>query len=89
MVNPSWTVLREHKSPAPPAVQSFLRELHFTNPRKDPSLPSLVDDENGKIAGYLGAVPRKMGFAGNPYGSLKEACEIIVATAIGAPVQAQ
>jgi len=59
-----WTVLRERKGPTPPAVQSFLKELYFTNPWMDSALPSLVHDEKGKIAGFLGVVPRKMSFKG-------------------------
>lgn len=59
-----WKVLRESKGPAPPAVQSFLRELYFTNPWIDSSLPSLVYDEKEKIAGFLGVVPRKMSLRG-------------------------
>lgn len=61
-----WTVLRERKGPTPPAVQSFLKELYFTNPWMDSTLPSLVYDEKGKIAGFLGVVPRKMSFKGEP-----------------------
>jgi len=55
-----WTVLRERKGSPPPAVHSFLQELYFTNPWIDSTLPSLVYDEKGKIAGFLGVVPRKM-----------------------------
>jgi len=61
-----WTVLRERKGPTPPAVQSFLQELYFTNPWIDSTLPSLVYDEKGKIAGFLGVVPRKMSLRGEP-----------------------
>jgi len=61
-----WTILRERKGPTPPAVQSFLQELYFTNPWIDHSLPSLVYDEKGTIAGFLGVVPRKMLFKGDP-----------------------
>ena len=52
-----WTVLRQRKGPTPPAVHSFLQELYFTNPWIDSTLPSLVYDEKGKIAGFLGVVP--------------------------------
>lgn len=61
-----WTVLRERKGPPPPAVQSFLQELYFTNPWIDDSLPSLVYEDKGTIAGFLGVVPRKMSFKGEP-----------------------
>jgi len=61
-----WTVLTEHKGVTPPFVRSFLEELYFTNPWLDRSLPSLVYDEKGKIAGFLGVVPRKMLLRGEP-----------------------
>jgi hypothetical protein len=60
-----WTVLRERKGPVPPAVRSFLQELYFTNPWMDSSLPSLVYDDKGTIAGFLGVVPRKMSLGGH------------------------
>jgi len=59
-----WTVMRERKGPPPAAVQSFLQELYFTNPWIDDSIPSLVYDDKGKIAGFLGVVPRKMSLKG-------------------------
>ncbi len=55
-----WTILRERKGVPPPAVQSFLRELYFENPWIDSRMPSLVYEEKGKIAGFLGVIPRKM-----------------------------
>jgi len=61
-----WTVLRERKGSPPPAVQSFLKELYFTNPWMDSSLPSLVYDDRGKITGFLGVVPRGMSLRGQP-----------------------
>ena len=61
-----WTVLRERKGPTPPVVQTFLQELYFENPWRDDALPSLVHEEKGKIAGFLGVVPRKMCLQGQP-----------------------
>jgi len=61
-----WTVLRERKGPPPPAFHSCLHELYFTNPWMDSALPSLVYDEQGKIAEFLGVVPRKMCLQGEP-----------------------
>jgi hypothetical protein len=61
-----WTVLRKRTGSPPPAVQSFLRELYFTNPWIDSSLPSLVYEDKGTIAGFLGVVPRKMSLGGEP-----------------------
>jgi hypothetical protein len=59
-----WSVLRERTGPAPAGVHSFLQELYFANPWIDSSIPSLVYDEKGRIAGFLGVVPRKMSLSG-------------------------
>ncbi len=59
-----WSVLREQRGPAPVSVQSFLRELYFTNPWISSSFPSLVYKERGRIVGFLGVVPRRMSFRG-------------------------
>ncbi len=59
-----WTVMRERKGSAPPAVHSFLHELYFTNPWIDNRLPSLVFAERGRIAGFLGVIPRRMSLGG-------------------------
>lgn len=62
-----WTFLRLRKGPAPPAVQSFFRELYFTNPWIDSTLPSLVcEGKSGRIVGFLGVIPRKMSVCGQP-----------------------
>ncbi len=61
-----WKILRERKGEPGPAVQSFLHELYFKNPWRDPEIPSLVYDEKGKIAGFLGVIPRRMCFRGEP-----------------------
>jgi Acetyltransferase (GNAT) family len=61
-----WKVLRERKSGVPPSVHSFLSELYFHNPWIDNSIPSLVYEEKGRIAGFLGVIPRRMCFRGEP-----------------------
>lgn len=61
-----WGVLRERKGAPPPTIGAFLQELYFKNPWLDPEIPSLVYDEKGKIAGFLGVVPRKMCYRGEP-----------------------
>lgn len=61
-----WKILRERKGTPPPAVLSFLQELYFKNPWIDGSIPSLVYDEKGTIAGFLGVIPRRMCFRGEP-----------------------
>src|SRR5271163_741890 len=59
-----WRFLRGRKGPAPPGVHAFLQELYFANPWIDSSLPSLVYDEKGKIAGFLGVIARRMSLGG-------------------------
>ena len=55
----------EHASAA--ALESYLDQLFFTGPVADDQLTSLVyEDENRKLAGFLGIVPRRMLFAGKP-----------------------
>lgn len=61
-----WTVLRERKGAVPGAVLGFLQELYFKHPWIDGEIPSLVYDEKGKIAGFLGVIPRRMCFRGQP-----------------------
>jgi hypothetical protein len=60
-----WNILCERKGAPPSTVRSFLQELYFKNPWMDSSLPSLVYEEKGRIAGFLGVIPRQMYFQGN------------------------
>jgi hypothetical protein len=59
-----WTVSRERRGAAPIELQSGMQELYFKNPWIDGPQPSLVFDDNGKITGFLGVVPRRMSFGG-------------------------
>lgn len=60
-----WRYMRHKDGSAPVVIQSFLRDLYFTNPWVDAAYPSLVyEGTNGKIVGFLGVVPRKMSFGG-------------------------
>jgi hypothetical protein len=61
-----WKILRERKGPTPLLVRSFIQELYFWNPWMDSRLPSLVYEDKGRIAGFLGVVPRKMRFKDEP-----------------------
>jgi hypothetical protein len=61
-----WKVLRGRKGGADASVHSFLSELYFRNPWVDSSIPSLVYEENGRIPGFLGVIPRRMCFRGEP-----------------------
>jgi hypothetical protein len=59
--------------PANPSVhrrhlETYLAEVFFENPWRDPALPSLVyeDSATGRIAGFLGVLPRPMLCNGRP-----------------------
>jgi hypothetical protein len=65
VANLYWTVLRSRKLPVPPALECKLRELYFTNPWIDSTLPSLVYDAGaGKVVGFLGVISRRMSVRG-------------------------
>ncbi len=52
---------------APAQVASYLHEILFQNPWRDPELPSLTyEDGQGRIIGCLGVMPRRMSIAGVP-----------------------
>jgi len=63
----NWKVLHGQDGPSPPALRSYLQELFLHNPWWNEALPSLVyQDHKGKIAGFLGVVPRRMLARGRP-----------------------
>jgi GNAT superfamily N-acetyltransferase len=47
------------------AVEGYFREILFGNPWYDIDLPSWVYEEDGKIIGVLGVIPRRMSFQGS------------------------
>jgi hypothetical protein len=60
-----WTHMRRGKGATPPALLPFLRELYFTNPFSDSTIPSFVyESKNGRIGGFLGGIVRKMSVCG-------------------------
>ena len=67
VANLYWQVLRQRKGAAPALVETFLEELYFNSPWLDPEIPSLVYEEKGRIAGFLGVIPRKMCYRGEPF----------------------
>src|ERR1700756_671785 len=42
------------------ALSAYMNEGFFGNPWSDPCIPSLVYEDEGRIVGFLGVVPRKM-----------------------------
>ncbi|MBO0720969.1 MAG: hypothetical protein J2P41_09105 [Blastocatellia bacterium] len=49
------------------ALQDYFSQIFFHSPWYDPAIPSLVyQDDEGKIIGFLGVVPRRMIFQNNP-----------------------
>ena len=48
------------------AYESYLREILFDNPWRDPELPSWVAEEAGRICGFYAVVPRRMHLRGRP-----------------------
>jgi hypothetical protein len=56
----------EHRWTSRPAFESYVRETLFNNPWRELELPSWVVEENGRIAGFLGVVPRRMCLRGRP-----------------------
>ena len=48
------------------AYESYFREMLFDNPWRDPQLPSWVAEEDGRISGFYGVIPRRMLFRGRP-----------------------
>lgn len=48
------------------ACESYFRETFFCNPWRDPQVPSWVAEEDGRIFGFYGVIPRRMALRGRP-----------------------
>ena len=59
-------VFSDIRWPSPAACESSFREVLFHNPWRDPELPSWVAEEDGRITGFAGVVPRRMALRGRP-----------------------
>jgi hypothetical protein len=52
--------------PSPSACESSFREVFFRNPWRELELPSWVAEENGRVTGFVGVLPRPMRLCGRP-----------------------
>ena len=57
-------IFHGQRRPAGPALEKYFAEIFLRNPWRDEELPSLVYLHAGKVAGFLGVVPRPMAFRG-------------------------
>src|SRR3989442_1386473 len=48
------------------ACEAYFREILFNNPWRDLDLPSWVAEEDGRVSGLAGIMPRRMLFRGRP-----------------------
>lgn len=52
---------------SPEDLAAYIREIFLANPWRDEALPSLVyEDAQGRVAGFVGVIPRRMTFRGVP-----------------------
>jgi GNAT acetyltransferase-like protein len=49
-----------HRWSSQAARESYFREMLFDNPWRDTQLPSWVAEEDGRLAGFAGVMPRRM-----------------------------
>ena len=53
-------VYPRHRWPDRAACESYLRETLFDNPWRDAALPSWLVEQDGRVTGFIGIVPRRM-----------------------------
>jgi hypothetical protein len=59
-------VFPEQRRSSQTACEAYFREIFFNNPWRDLGLPSWVAEEDGRMAGFAGVMPRRMLFRGRP-----------------------
>src|SRR5690242_4205313 len=59
-------VYPEQRWTSPAACEAYFHEMLFDNPWRDLGLPSWVAEEDGRMAGFAGVMPRRMLFRGRP-----------------------
>src|SRR5246127_5623619 len=55
---------RNARVPAPASLTSYLRELYFAHPWRDPALASKVFVTDGAVRGFIGILPLRLAFRG-------------------------
>ena len=55
---------RNARLAAPVSLTSYLRELYFEHPWRDPALPSKVFVADGAVRGFIGILPLRLAFRG-------------------------
>jgi Acetyltransferase (GNAT) domain len=58
-------VHQERNRSSPQSIQTYFREILFLNPWYDADLQSWVYEDDGKIAGVMAIIPRRMSFGGS------------------------
>ena len=56
----------QHRWASRAACEAYFREMFFNNPWRDPELPSWVAEEDDRISGFYGVIPRPMRLCGRP-----------------------
>ena len=59
-----WRTFRSARVAAPASLTSYLRELYFAHPWRDPALASKVFVADGTVRGFIGILPLRLDFRG-------------------------
>src|SRR5437899_2866418 len=61
-----WRFLQVQKGSHPSSLENYFQEVFFHNPWVESSIGSLVYEEQHRVVGFLGIVPRPMSLNGKP-----------------------